>query len=78
MAYTQRPIRPIEIDFTCDSCGEGKMRPTGVMLCSNPPQFPHTCINCGAEQTFREKYPMVRYALEGELIDIENYQQSHF
>lgn len=54
------------------------MRPAGIMLASNPPQFPHRCSKCDAEQVFTEKYPTVRYAEEGNLLDLDRYTQQTY
>lgn len=43
----------------CDKCGKGHMRPTDLMLTSNPPQYPHRCDNCDAHQNFFRCYPYV-------------------
>jgi hypothetical protein len=75
MARIQTPVRPIQVDYQCEKCDDGRMRPTGQTLMSDPPQFPHKCTNCENTITFNEKYPTVRYALEGELIDFDNYKQ---
>ena len=75
MPREQKPIRPIQVDYRCDKCGEGHYRPTGMMLASNHPQFPHACNKCDDRKTFSERYPTVRYALEGGMLDLENYQQ---
>lgn len=75
MALEQTPIRTIQVDYKCDECGKGHYRPVGHMLMSSPPQFPHNCNNCSHAQTFTEKYPTVRYALESELLDLDNYKQ---
>lgn len=75
MPREQIPLRPIRVDYRCDKCGEGHYRPTGIMLMSNPPKFPHACAHCGDSQTFTEKYPTVRYAAEGGLLDLSQYTQ---
>ena len=77
MPRIQKPIRPIQIDYICDKCNVGHYRPAGAMWLSDPPQFPHKCTNaeCGDEKTFIERYPTLRYAEEGALIDLENYKE---
>lgn len=62
MSEILREVKQVEIDYTCDACGTGKMRPTGATLMSSPPKHPHKCNSCGAEQTFRGvKYPHLTY-----------------
>lgn len=75
MPREQRPLRPMQVDYRCDKCGEGHYRPTGEILMSNPPQFPHACNKCDHRATFTERYPTVRYALEGDLLNLDAYQQ---
>lgn len=45
------------IDYRCPNCQNGWMRPTGTVLVSDPPKFPHKCIQCGYEEIFDVKYP---------------------
>lgn len=45
----------------CATKGGGEFLPTGMMLASNPPQYPHKCNNCGKEQTFYKRYPFIDY-----------------
>lgn len=59
MAEHQTPVEWFRVDYVCDSCGEGFMRPTGVMLASSPPQYPHRCNKCDCAKTFRVQYPHV-------------------
>lgn len=55
-------VEPICIKYICDNCNEGEMRPTGINDWeSSPPKFQHKCTECGAEKTFEEKYPLIRY-----------------
>jgi hypothetical protein len=62
MSETRTEVRPVEIDYVCDACGVGHMRSTGISLMSSPPQYPHKCDKCGAEQTFTNaRYPRVMY-----------------
>ena len=76
MSREQRPLRPIRVDYKCDKCDAGYMRSTGMMLMGNPPQFPHRCNACDQPQTFTEKYPTIKYAEEGELLNLNNYRQN--
>lgn len=54
----------------CD-CG-GEFKPTGMKLMINPPQYPHVCEKCGAEETFKDKYPTLQYETAGEEEEMEN------
>lgn len=58
MAEEKYKVNTYEIDFKCDVCRTGYMRPTGEILTTFPAQFPHRCNHCGAEMTVREHtYP---------------------
>lgn len=51
---------PYRVELICD-CG-GQMLPTGVILLSDPPQYPHRCNKCGKEETcWDSKYPYIEY-----------------
>lgn len=39
----------------------GEMIPTGEVLMSYPPKYPHLCNSCGVKQTFDRKYPYVSH-----------------
>lgn len=62
MSETQ-PVRvnPVEIDYACDTCHDGRMRPTGEAYLTNPPRYLHRCNKCGAEQTFGVCYPYIQH-----------------
>lgn len=75
MPREQKPIRPIQVDYLCDKCGVGYYRPVSAQLMANPPQFPHECTDCDDKKTFTERYPTIRYAWEGQLLDLEKYTQ---
>ena len=50
----RRYIKRIYInEAICDKCGS-KMRPTGMVLMSYPPQYPYECSNpaCNGSETF--------------------------
>ena len=54
-----REVKTKQVDERCPVCHEGWMRPTGVVLTSNPPQYPHKCTKCGYEQIYQVRYPYV-------------------
>ena len=49
MAEEKYKVNIYEVDFKCDVCGKGYMRPLGTVLPSYPAQYPHRCNKCGAE-----------------------------
>lgn len=61
MPEQRRKIQMIECDMLCTECGDGYMRPDGVVYAKNPYQYPHTCDNCGAKAVFDVSYPCIRY-----------------
>lgn len=69
MPIEQEPLRPIRVDYKCDKCGDGCMRPTGTVLMSDPPKYEHRCQLCGARQNFTHQYPTIMHAPEGELLN---------
>lgn len=50
-----------ELDYRCDNCDKGHFRPTGMMLLSDPPKWPHACAECGHQDIFDTKYPALVY-----------------
>lgn len=61
MAEKRVEVKMYQVTYTCGACGVGKMKPTGISLMSNPPQYPHKCNKCGYENTFRSTYPKIVY-----------------
>jgi hypothetical protein len=63
MATREMEVRTFEVEYACDAPGcHGVMRPTGVMLTSNPPKFPHRCTICDAAITFADvRFPQLVY-----------------
>lgn len=58
MTEYEYPVQTYLVAMRCN-CGVGNMLPTGIMLCSNPPQYPHKCTECGLQSTFDTKYPFM-------------------
>lgn len=65
MEKKETEIRVFRVKMFCD-CG-GEMLPTGVILSSCPPQFPHQCSLCGMRATYDSSYPHLEYRA-----DVEN------
>ncbi len=63
MAEIEYPVLPIEVDYICDSCKKGRMRPpkNGATQATNPIKFQHECLNCGKGAFFPLHYPLLRY-----------------
>ncbi|MFW6311365.1 MAG: hypothetical protein ACOC1K_03930 [Nanoarchaeota archaeon] len=54
-----RNVQSQQVDERCPVCKEGWMRPTGVVLTTQPPQYPHKCNKCNYEQTYQVRYPYI-------------------
>ena len=54
-------VRTVGMDYICDDCNVGVMEQTGVMLLTDPVQWPHKCNNCGKTKNLWQKYPDVRW-----------------
>ncbi len=55
-------IRNIEkqaMDEKCPVCQKGWMRPTGIVITAEPPQFEHKCTSCSYKQNYYVQYPYV-------------------
>jgi hypothetical protein len=55
-------VKTVRVDYLCPKCEKGFLRPTGQVLSSNPPQYPHKCNNpdCDYYETFMGKtYPYI-------------------
>jgi len=74
MPYEAMPVRPIRVTYRCDECGEGEMVNPKPDWSSSPFQVLHSCSNCGAEKTFTEMLPTIRYVKEGELLTMDPYE----
>lgn len=62
MSEFQFEVEPYGVDYKCDKCNEGVMCYNGGNIkLSDPPKYTHRCNNCGHEQDFIEKYPVIRY-----------------
>lgn len=71
MAEFTYPVKPIGVDYHCDVCKAGKMVYQKLSF-SGPPEnrqtaFEHKCSNeeCGHVQDLPEKYPTVRFPMQG-------------
>ena len=61
MSEIDTEVKTTKVDYRCEECDIGYMIPTGVMLTSSPPQYPHECDVCSNKMTSYIKYPYLRY-----------------
>lgn len=68
MGERLKEVKTYRVDYVCDVCEEGRMkRDGGIVLMSEPPQYPHVCDKCGARQLFENSYPYITYrVVEGD------------
>ena len=54
----RQEVKTYRIRYKCPNCETGYLEPTGKILMSSPPKYPHRCnADCGHMQTFKVKYP---------------------
>jgi len=71
---TRQEVKTIQVDYKCPKCNTGYLRPTGIVLCTYPPQYPHKCNNpkCDYGQTFPDaRYPYLEYESSTPVIDVK-------
>ena len=62
MPEIEQEVKTVRVNYVCDACQSGNMVAGNIVLTSSPPQFPHTCDQCGASRTFVGfKYPYLKY-----------------
>lgn len=69
----RRKVSAINVDYKCPKCNNGFLRPTGLVLASNPPLFPHECNNkdCNYKERFHGiKYPYIDYVVNNQNNDV--------
>jgi hypothetical protein len=59
MSEVEREVCTFKVDYRCDHCPDGVMRPTGIVYDDVPPLYPHYCTACGHTSTFDHRYPRV-------------------
>lgn len=52
-----RQVSAQQMDQQCPACGQGWMRPNGIINQTNPPSYEHSCTSCGHKQTYGMRYP---------------------
>ena len=57
-------LEPVRVTKLCDKC-RGEMRQTGKVFMTHPPQYPHVCIKCNNQVTYKKSYPAIEYRTKG-------------
>lgn len=68
-------VKTIQVDYKCPVCKEGYLRPTGTVLASNPPIYPHLCNRapgCAYGENLNVSYPRIEYR---PLTSMEKFKQ---
>ena len=52
-----RQVQSQQMDQQCPACGQGWMRPNGIINQTNPPSYELSCTSCGHKQTYGMRYP---------------------
>ena len=59
MPEIKREVRPVEVNYLCDACGQGMMVSAGAMD-PETGEIEHRCLICDHRQTFKwREYPRV-------------------
>lgn len=61
MAEIHKELKPVQVNYTCDACGDGELKFTGMTKMSYPPIYVHKCSKCKEVFDLRKKYPSVEY-----------------
>lgn len=56
------PLNTYKVIWQCE-CG-GTMEREGGALMSNPPKYPHRCIECGRLESAEKMYPCIEHEEE--------------
>ena len=57
-----KELRRYEVRQMCNQCDWWEMEHTGIVLTSNPAQYPHKCNKCWEMETFYDNsYPKKTY-----------------
>lgn len=64
MAEIYKKLKPVQVDYICDTCGEGELKPTGAMKLSYPPLYTHKCSKCNEVFDLKKTYPSIEYITE--------------
>ena len=54
-------VRVYKVEYRCDHCNEGYVKPTGYTRLSQSNSIEHECCVCGASTYLGETYPRITY-----------------
>ena len=52
-----RQVQTKQVDEKCPTCGNGWMRPNGIVAGGN--QYEHSCTSCGYKQYYSVRFPYI-------------------
>lgn len=52
------------VEYICDQCHAGKMKPTNIALTSMPPKYEHICPYCNGKANLEHTYPRTIIVVE--------------
>lgn len=58
MPEIKTEVKTFRIQMQCEKC-DGEMTPTGIVFDSFPPQYGHSCNECGFSKNIQHRYPRV-------------------
>lgn len=61
MPVNKHEVKVYHVEYICDKCKIGEMRPKQIVLTSCPPKYPHYCSHCGHNLDLEKAYLCVEY-----------------
>ncbi len=55
----RKEVKTYQVDYECDECKRGILKPTGKVLTSKPPKYPSKCTYCGNITNLIQSYPYI-------------------
>lgn len=59
MSAVIEKVIPMRVDMVCPHCGDGRMRPNGMVLTTYPPKYSHQCNVCSYVEAYDVSYPYI-------------------
>ena len=61
METKREEVRVFRIERQCDQCSGGKMIFSGQSFGNHDTSYSHKCNNCGYDNLYKDKYPILEY-----------------